>query len=234
MVSTLEPRAADGRAHSGERAADGPRRIHLGHGASATLHGEAGAEAIALHDPAGRLVVEYDPTSGRTVICVPAGDLEIRAPEGAIRLESRDGVSMRSDAAVLIEGRRGVALAARGATPSSSPQVALQGDTLRLSGARLAVAAEDASLSVRRASYAGDELATRVEHARAEFGTIETVATRITERAREAFRAIEGLQSFTFGRVRTLVRSAFDLRCERAHLRGARGVKIAGDRIDLG
>lgn len=65
-------------------------------GAAARLVEEEGRERLEVRDRRGRLLFEYDPESGRGALSVPAGDLELRAPEGRIDLQAGRGIRLES------------------------------------------------------------------------------------------------------------------------------------------
>lgn len=70
-------------------------------GVSAELRGAAGGEALRVLDAAGNLLFEHRPAEGVTVISVPQGDLELRAPAGSVRVVAGKRVEVRAAEAEL-------------------------------------------------------------------------------------------------------------------------------------
>lgn len=79
-------------------AASGARRVATASGVEARVEREAGGEVLRVRDAAGRLLLEHRP-DGATVISAAAGDLELAAPAGSVRVTARDRVEVRAAAA---------------------------------------------------------------------------------------------------------------------------------------
>ncbi|MCC7535177.1 MAG: DUF3540 domain-containing protein [Deltaproteobacteria bacterium] len=182
-----------------------------------------GAAVFRLLDPAGKLVLEHRPAEGRTVLFAPAGDLELRAPAGALKLGARDGVQIQSPRHVHIDA---------GTEHASS--VHLDGSTLTARAEDLDVHAGVASLTATDARLAARTLATAAELVRHVAGVAEVSAIRVVERFRDVYREVEDLQQTRAGRVRTAVQATFHLVAGRAFLKGERDVKVRGAKIHLG
>ena len=73
-------------------------------GASARLVEDAHGERIELRDRRDRLLFEYRPETGKSVLSVPAGDLELRAPAGSIELAAGHDVRIRARRRLRAEG----------------------------------------------------------------------------------------------------------------------------------
>lgn len=65
-------------------------------GASVTIVERDGAERIEIRDAEQRLVFEFDPISRKATLCLPEGDLAVRAPKGNIELEAGGTIRMQS------------------------------------------------------------------------------------------------------------------------------------------
>jgi lipopolysaccharide export system protein LptC len=65
-------------------------------------------------------------------------------------------------------------------------------------------------------------------------GKIETIATRILERAKNVYRNVEELQQTRANRVRTLVQGTYQLNSETSYIKSEKNVNIDGERIHLG
>jgi hypothetical protein len=70
-------------------------------GVSAELRGAGDREALRVLDAAGNLLFEHRPAEGVTVISVPQGDLELRAPAGSVRVVAGKRVEVRAQEAEL-------------------------------------------------------------------------------------------------------------------------------------
>jgi hypothetical protein len=51
---------------------------------------------VRLEDRGGNLLFEHDEETGRTVVGVPDGDLEIRVPHGSLRISAAEGITLDS------------------------------------------------------------------------------------------------------------------------------------------
>ncbi len=65
-------------------------------GVQAELRGSGAGEALRVLDAAGNLLFEHRPAEGLTVISVPQGDLELRAPSGSVRVVAGKRVEVRA------------------------------------------------------------------------------------------------------------------------------------------
>jgi hypothetical protein len=164
-------------------------------GASARVEGHGSDESLVLRDGEGRLVFEYCPRRGRTVLHVPTGDLEIEVP-GAVRVRA--------------------------------------GTSLELTAPDLSATAARARLVVDEGSVLAKTLATTAERLVVAVSSLETRAVQIVEKARDAFREVEGLSQTTAGRMRLLTRGTFHLLGKRTLLKAEDDLKIDGERIHLG
>ena len=64
-------------------------------------------------------------------------------------------------------------------------------------------------------------------------GILDTSAQRILERAKEAFRDVEGLAQTRAGRVRMVAEKTFRVLGERTHFKARKDMKLRGERIYL-
>ncbi len=65
-------------------------------GVRAELRGAGAGESLRVLDAAGNLLFEHRPGEGLTVISVPSGDLELRAPMGSVRVVAGKRVEVRA------------------------------------------------------------------------------------------------------------------------------------------
>lgn len=208
-----------------EQATTAARRLETRKGASAALVEKDGEESIELRDAEDRLLFEYRPESGRCTLTVPQGDLALQAPRGNIELLA--GKEVRCS------GRK-IGLSAAGARGTEISALSLEPDGVNLSSGSLRVAADRGEVLISEGNYQGLRLTVTVEQAKQVFEKVETVATRIIERATDAYRQVENLSQLKAGRLRTLVKGACHIKGGRTAIRADEDVKIDGQRINLG
>ena len=201
------------------------RRLEARDGASARLVERNGAESLELRDAKNRLLFEYLPETGRCVLTVPEGDLALHAPRGNIDLLAGKDVQC--------QGRR-IDLSASGPGGAARSSLSLEPETVSLSSGSLALAADRAQVLISEGNYQGYRLNVTVEQVKQVFERVETVATRIIERATDAYRQVENLSQLKAGRLRTLVKGACEIQGGRTSIKAESDVKIDGERINLG
>jgi hypothetical protein len=188
------------------------------------LAAEEDRERREVRDEYGQLLFEYDPASRRAVVHVPDGDLEIAVARGGLTVSARDGVRLESERAVELSVSRSdgacakVALGAQGAT--------LAGAVVRLVGERAEVLAARVGI---RASL----METRVDRLRQLAEVVDTRAERIIERAKDAYREVEGLSQHRAGTLRWVAEKTASILAENTLMKARDRVKIKGERIHL-
>lgn len=84
-----------------DEGADAITRLVSRSGVSAELRTGGRGEALRVLDASGNLLFEHRPDEGLTVISVPHGDLELRAPTGSVRVVAGKRVEVRAQEADL-------------------------------------------------------------------------------------------------------------------------------------
>lgn len=208
-------------------AEEGPasgRRLVTRQGASTEVALDADGERIQVRDPVGRLIFEYHPETGRSVITVPSGDLSFAAPNGDIDLVAGGEVRCR--------GARGVTIA--GGAEDDAAKLDLAGSEARLGARRLEVSGERAELLFAEATYHGVRLSAAVDQARIVASRIETLAVDVFERVKRSIRRVEEVDQLEAGRVRALVTGSYSVRSGHASIVADDDVAIDGKRVHLG
>ncbi len=194
-------------------------------GASARVVEKDGEDRIEVRDSDGQIVFEYCPESGAGILSVPDGDLRLHAPNGNIDLLSGKGIRCQGET---------VALAGIGRDAATSASLDLGRGVAELLSGEIKVTAGRADVLVRESTYRGELLTVTVKRAKQVFEKLETVATRILERATDVYTHVENLQQVKAGRMRTLVKGACHIKGGRTSIRADDDVKIGGRRIHLG
>jgi len=151
--------------------------------------------------PDGTVMVRYE--AGSATI-VASGDLRMAAPEGAIQIEARDGISMTTDGA------------------------------LRQDVGELDVRARVGRVAIGMASAFVRSLETTGTHAVQRFERYEVDATRIVEKARDVLREVEDVTETRAGRMRLIVRGLTSMASKRTSIQSEEDTSIDGRRVLLG
>lgn len=205
--------ASDGAEHA-------PSRVQAKSGAHAELVVVDGREQLELRDSASRLLLRHDSESGRTTLICERGDLAFSAPEGDIELSAGGEVRVQGEGGVQVSG--------------GSARFSLRGALAKLSSGALDVSTQRADLGVRDLAYAGERLRARLADSKLVVERVETVASQLTERCKEALREVEGLSQLRAGRVRSLIKEALFVRAGHASIEAEEEIKIDGQRVHLG
>ncbi len=210
-----------------------PALVVASNGASAELHSEPGSERLAIRNPQGQLLIEYDVTGQRTIVHSPGGDLVLRAEHGSIDLQAAEGVRCSSGGMIALESAAGISLHAAaqrgpGTVVSMSPQhLGLVADDMGVRAKRARVRLDDAKL-------AGHFWSAAIDRVQLVSDKVETQATRVLLRAQQLVQRIAELQDKHVGRVRTVVAHSWDLRAANVDVCADDTTRIDGERIELG
>ncbi len=80
----------------------------------------------------------------------------------------------------------------------------------------------------------GPRVSVETPHLRQVVGVLETHAKRIVEKARDAYRDVEGSSQTRAGQVRVVAEKTFRVIAERLRMRAQKDAKVQGDKIYLG
>ncbi len=192
-----------------------PNQLCATDGATARLSPDS--DEIQLRSSSGQLLFEYRATGSISRVFLPDGDLALATPQGRISLEARDGVYLESESST--EERSALHL-----TP----------EAIHLSSAELHGRAVRVHLKAEHASVIAERLDTAYESVRHVVGILETRARRIVESTQESFRQAEELQETKAGRVRWLVKGAFNLLGGYAQIKMDEDLSMDAEQIRLG
>jgi len=141
---------------------------------------------------------------GKKLRIAPEGDLQIDLATGRLCITARDGASL-----------------------ASGKEASLAAEEVRVVAAR-------ATLAVSALSYLGRCIDADLERVRLVAEAVDTVAGRVMERVKHAFRFIEQLDVKRAYRVDHATERDYHLRAENAILTAAELVKLDGQQIHLG
>lgn len=210
-----------------------PPRVAGRDGTSAQVVETGDRELIQVRDASDALLFEYDPARGTARLRVPAGGLEVSAPEGDVTLAAGGAVRLRGQT-IDLAASLSVRVFVHHATSRLLSALRLSRDSIRLTTRSARVEADKAKLDVRRTRITGARLETDVAVIRTTAERIETVADAVTERFGSFCRRVTGLVQTHAGRLRMRIRGAWHTRARRSDLRTEETFKVDGERIHLG
>jgi hypothetical protein len=132
------------------------------------------------------------------------GDLEIKLPDGRLRVASKEGIDL-----------------------VSAGEVAIAAEGVR-------VHASTGSVVLDRLSYIGSLMRAEIGKLRVEGGIFERVATRVSERVKRSFRTVEEIDQVKAERIDYAAKQVMTLRAENAIVNAEQLVKMDGEQIHLG
>lgn len=202
-------------------------------GAAARIVERDGGERIRVQGTDGCVLFEYDPQRRSATLSMPDGDLTLAAPRGNVNILSGGDLLCSSVGATVVRSARSVDLGVHGSDPGAA-RIKLSEQGLALSGDDLRVDSTTADVRIENARYRGTSFQGTLGRARWVYDRLETVVTRLFERARNVYRYTEQLHQTKAGRVRTIVAGDYRVRGKRIDLGAQADVKIDGERINLG
>lgn len=201
--------------------------LALPDGSSASVvHG-----AIEVKDPEGRLVVRY--SNGTAEIAAPERDLVLRAPNGQVRFQAGTDIAFDATRDLVHTAGRRIALGS-GPSAAEKPQLRVDAQTTSLRSDNLEVQSKKSRFVSGRAEVLLRTLATTAEKIAVRVTDHELTATRVVERATEAFREVKDLLSTRAGRARTEVEGSLTFESGRTQLVSREETTVDGKKILLG
>lgn len=207
-------------------AAKGPT-ISTREGVIASVEGSS----IAIRDASGALAVEYDAAAGTARVAAPRGDLTLAAPKGKVVVEAATDIELRAQRDVLHRAARRIACEAGS---SAEPGFVVERAAVRVTTNALNVTSERASLHTTEGHVIAERIETTAAQIVSTVGRMEVRAERLIERAKDAYREVDGLLQTRAGRARSLIREAYQLVSERTSLVSKKETSIDGERVLLG
>ncbi len=98
----------------------------------------------------------------------------------------------------------------------------------------LNVAATKATLNIADLAAVGDRLTSNISKIRIFANTIDSVAERLSQRLKNSFRMIEGVDQTRAGDVLTSVKNLFSMRSRQSAILAKKDMKIDAERIHMG
>jgi hypothetical protein len=202
-----------------------PPSVTSADGSSATI--EDGA--LTLRDAEGLLLVRH--RDGVTEIAAARGDLQLSAPEGRVSIQAGTDVVIEAARDLIQHAPRRVEL---GTGARDRPEISIEPNATKVRATRLEVESQSARVVSGQVAVFANRIATTAKDVVQEVERYELTATRIVERAKDAFRDVTDLAQSRMGRVRTVVRDVYSLQSRRAVMTSTDETVIDGKKILLG
>jgi hypothetical protein len=182
----------------------------------------------------GGIEIEHDAAGGRTRLTLPRGDLELNAETGRVRLHGARGVELSSERDVTIAARERASIGSVAADGSVESGASFEGSTAELRAGVLATKASHLHTLAEDVTLVAARMDVHLERLRQRAAHLETEAGEIVEKAKAAYREVEGLAQTRAGRIRWVARSTLHALAERAKMKAESVFAIDGESIHLG
>ncbi len=201
-------------------------------GTTVLLQTENGAEKIAVRSETGQIIFEYHPDTKKCQLTVPEGDLCFAAPQGNISFSAGHNIQLKCPGDITIEGEEKVRIHS-GKRSLNSHALILDHQQAKLSGCKIAIAAQNGDFAIAKTTYRSRRLAAKIDRARIITDEIEIIAETMRQKAQNVVQNVENLLQVNAGRMRTFVRGLYNLKGERTYLKADKDMKLKGDKIHL-
>lgn len=167
-----------------------------------------------------------------------ADDAELRTATGATaairRSEGRERIEVRDAQARLVFELDATSGRATLSTPSGDLALRAGGNVEISAGGSLRCDAPRAELRFGETRFEGERVTAVTKEASVTATRLETIATRLFERAKSVFRQVDDLHQLKAGRARTLVAGGLAVKAGHASIRADEELKLDGETIHLG
>ena len=206
-------------------------RLDLPGGGAAELDADSGT--LQVRDAAGSVLFSYRSAEGTGALRLEAGEVELAATRGDLRLSAAGTVQARGGR-VDLAGERSVSAAVAGADGEPQSRLELERDAIRLDSEDLEARAGRVRGWADRAELTGSTWSLGVERMAVTARRLETRAETLVENLGSAYRRVRDLSQLSTRRLRQLVDDTVQTRARRVLYRASEAFKVRGDKIHLG
>lgn len=196
-------------------------------GVTASVEGSS----IEIRDASGGLAVAYDAATGTARVAAPRGDLTLAAPKGKVVVDAATDIELRAARDVRHRAARRIACEAG---ESADPGLVVERAAVRVTTQALEVTSDRASLHTAEGRLLAERIETTAAQIITTVGRMEVRAERLVERAKDAYREVDGLLQTRAKRARSIIRETYQLVAERTSLVSKKETSIDGERVLLG
>lgn len=209
-------------------------RLTLNNGAYASVNKTPEAEKFQLCSKSGEMIFEYDPSTGKGLINVQSGDLDVATKQGDINFISERNICFRSKQSINLESQHGIRMATKNAIGQDISSMSLRSMKMNLSSPEIGITAQRGAIQIEDSKYIGNKFSATFKHGKLIIGRLESIANDIISKARNVYRTVDELTQLRTGRMRTLVKSTLHIKAKKSYLKAEDDFKINADKIHLG
>ena len=203
---------------------DETRTMRLDTGEFVKIADGEGGQQVQVLNSCGELLLAYDPTTQKTRVSIPTGDLQFVSEQGNIEFVAAGDVRFL--------GRRSVQIGA-GAEDDRS-DIELRPSMLRLRSKLVRLFGEQAEFHLDDTRYLGKQFQGTLDEARLKLDQLQLTAGRIRTRAQNVYNTVEGLLHTNARRARTVIEGSYHLKARKLLLKARTHVKVSAEKIFLG
>lgn len=202
-------------------------------GTFASVSTSENGQTLCVYSSNNELMFEYDPDTKKVRILSDAENVVFDAPKGNIEFNAAGDIHLRGHR-VELTGRSGVGLSVGRMFEKVRSAVSLKPGKIDVSSQELKVSARRASLFLEEARNNIKAVISKIGSAKLIVDKLETTASSIIEKTKNAYRTTENLNQVKAGRMRMLIHSTFHLKSKSAIIKAEDDVKVKGEKIHLG
>ena len=203
-------------------------------GAQAKVTGQPDTEKLQVLSQQGELVFEYDATTGKSRVDVPAGDLEISTRKGNINFSSAQGIRFSSIDPIEMHSQQSVTIAASEKPGETSSVFNLEPQKIDMNSPELGFKADKGIMQIEETRFTGKKMSAAIENVNCIMERLDSAAGTVIEKMKNVYKTVEGLTQMRTGRMRTLVDETYQFKSKKAFLKTEEDFKVKGEKIYLG
>lgn len=218
--------------HNSKNIDPAPQMI-VADGTFASIDTSVNGQRLGVYSNNNELIFEYDPETKKARFFSDADNMVFDAPKGNIEFNAAGNIHLKGHQ-VELTGRSGIGLSVGQIFENIRSAVSLKSGKIDVSSQELKVSSRRASLFLEEAKNNIKAVVSKIGSARLIVDKLETTASSIIEKTKNAYRTTENLNQVKSGRMRMLIHKTFHLKSQSAIIKAEDDVKVKGEKIHLG
>jgi len=208
--------------------------LTLKDGTNAKIEKNLDSEKLQLNSKAGELIFEYDANSGKSIVNIPSGDLEIVTTKGNIDFVSEGDINFSSKQSIKFQSNQEIKLQTNNSISQNLSSISLINKKIKMSSADLNITSQRSQFYIDDTEYMGKEFSGRIKNVKIVMAKLESIANTVLQKAENIYQSVKGLSQLKTGRMRTIVDSTFHLKGKKVFIKAEEDFKVKGEKIHLG